>query len=349
MVFDSNSMTGAGGTWTFRDTLQRVSIRNESDKDIIINNIDVVTDEQPLAWLNPSQSVTLTFNVVREVAPTLIEITDTGGHSDIYINGTIENPIGTTSIVNTDGSVFATNDRGVTGSDGRQSLIRTHILNIRADENIGATGARVNIDIIDSAGLPLGIGFDTGRVADLTNQIFLGVENRFYTGQLVRYDAVATTIGGLTDGGYYYIIASPDGQSVKLATTLANALAGTAIDLAPAGALTDLHSLISAETFTADALGNISLDLKALLREAPAGGFYVVEIDRIKAGNTADVLLQASIEQFGDGQSGGLLVKAPALPAGGQTITISSGRCGSDPVAEPWRLRHRQHGSRVDL
>ncbi|WP_164773391.1 LEPR-XLL domain-containing protein, partial [Mesorhizobium sp. M7A.F.Ca.CA.004.01.1.1] len=319
VVFDSNSMIGAGGTWTFRDTLQRVSIRNESDKDIIINNIDVVTDEQPLAWLNPSQSVTLTFKVVREVAPTLVEITDTGGHSDIYINGTIDNPIGTTSIVNTDGSVFATNDRGVTGSDGRQSLIRTHILNIRADENIGATGARVNIDIVDSAGLPLGIGFDTGRVAGLTNQVFLGVENRFYTGQLVRYDAVTTAIGGLTDGGYYYIIASPDGQSVKLATTLTNALAGTAIDLAPGGALTDLHSLISAETFTTDALGNISLDLKALLREAPAGGFYIVEIDRINAGNTADVLLQASIEQFGDGLSGGLLVKAPALPAGGQT------------------------------
>ncbi|MBK5565795.1 LEPR-XLL domain-containing protein [Ensifer sp. SSB1] len=133
VVFDSKEMVGSGGTWTFRDTLQRVTIRNESDKDIIINNIDVVTDEQPLAWLNPSNSVTLTFNIEREVAPTLIEITDTGGRSDIYINGTIENPIGTTSIVNTDGSVFATNDRGVTGSDGRQSLIRTHILNIRAD------------------------------------------------------------------------------------------------------------------------------------------------------------------------------------------------------------------------
>ncbi|MBK5565794.1 hypothetical protein [Ensifer sp. SSB1] len=131
----------------------------------------------------------------------------------------------------------------------------------------------------------------------------------------MRYDAVSTAIGGLVDGGYYYVISSSDGLSVRLASTLANALAGVAINLSPSGPLTNQHSLISAETFTVDAFQNVNLDLKALLREDVAG-YYIVDIDRISAGDTANVLLQASVEQSGAGASGGVLVKAPSQAAG---------------------------------
>ena len=92
--------------------------------------------------------------------------------------------------------------------------------------------------------------------------------------------------------------------------------AGVAINLSPSGPLTNQHSLIAAETFTVDAVQNINLDLKALLREDLGGGYYIVEIDRISAGDSANVLLQASLEQSGAGASGGVLVKAPSQAAG---------------------------------
>ena len=39
----------------------------------------------------------LTFDIVREVRPTLVEVVNTGA-GDVLINGTVENPIGTTSV-----------------------------------------------------------------------------------------------------------------------------------------------------------------------------------------------------------------------------------------------------------
>ena len=73
MVFISSVIAGAGGTWTFRETLEWVRITNESDRDIEINNIDVTSSNKPLVWLNPDNSVPLTFTINAEVAPTLIE------------------------------------------------------------------------------------------------------------------------------------------------------------------------------------------------------------------------------------------------------------------------------------
>jgi hypothetical protein len=315
VVFFSDTITntGAEGTWTFRETLQRVDITNESHKDIIINDIAVVDGDQPLVWLNPSINRTIEFNIVHEVAPTLIEITNEG-NADIHLNGKIDNPIGTTSILNVNGSVFATMDRDLDpDSTNPQSLIRTHILRIEASESVGSDpdsdppGHRVNVDIVDSAGLPEDALFDTGRVSGLSDEIFLGQENRFFTGQLVQYHASSTEIGGLTDGDYYYAIVSSDKLRVQLAASLADALEGTEIDLTPGGSLTDEHTLTAAETFTVDADDNIYLDLKGLLREDASP--YIIEIDRISAGDTADVLLQASVEQFGDGLTGGVLVK----------------------------------------
>ena len=53
----------------------------------------------------------------------------------------------------------------------------------------------------------------------------------FETGDSVTYsDKTGTTLANLTDGGEHFII-KVDANTVKLATTASNAVAGTAIDL----------------------------------------------------------------------------------------------------------------------
>ncbi|HEY9182006.1 MAG TPA: hypothetical protein VIQ99_02330, partial [Gammaproteobacteria bacterium] len=328
VVFISSVIAGVGGTWTFRETLQRVRISNKSDKDIYINDIDVVDESQPLVWLDSRDTGIggtpgdMSFSIVQEVAPTLIEITNTG-NSDVYINGTIENPIGTTAILNSNGSVFATADRGVTTSGGpagtanHQSMIRTHILRVDASENVGSGAERLNVDVVDSDGLPEDIGFKSSQVGGASDEIVLGIQNQYVTGQLVQYNAAGTALGGLSDGGYYYTIVSADGLRVALAATLTDAKAGNALDIEPTGTLTDAHTLTAKESFTVDADQNIFLDLKGLKRQDSA--FHIIDIDRINAGDTVDVLLQTSLVQSGAGTSAGVLVDFDdANPAAGE-------------------------------
>ena len=55
------------------------------------------------------------------------------------------------------------------------------------------------------------------------------------TGSKVKHTAGPSAVGGLTNGSTYFVITS-GANTLKLATTLANALAGTAIDLTSRGA-----------------------------------------------------------------------------------------------------------------
>jgi hypothetical protein len=68
----------------------------------------------------------------------------------------------------------------------------------------------------------------------------------FITGDQITYSngggtSIITSTGSLTSGGTYYVI-KYDNDSIKLATTLANANAGTAIDLTGLGTGTS-HSI----------------------------------------------------------------------------------------------------------
>jgi hypothetical protein len=70
---------------------------------------------------------------------------------------------------------------------------------------------------------------------NITDNIITETSHNYITGQAVVYDdGGATAITGLTDGTTYYVIVV-DANSYKLATTAANALAGTAIDISGTG------------------------------------------------------------------------------------------------------------------
>ncbi|MEL6550929.1 MAG: hypothetical protein AAFQ54_11870 [Pseudomonadota bacterium] len=305
-----DSISGSGGTWTFRESAERVTIANASNLDIQINDIDVLEGRQPLVSFNPvtqaAGNVTINFDIEAEVAPSLVEITNTGT-GDVELNGVINNPIGTTTIVNTQGSVIATQPRD-------SSLIRSQTLNIDAASDVGIEGgARVNLDMVESAGVPVAFEFTTGQVSGLTDQIFLGQGNKFYTGQLVQYTAASTPIGGLVSGNFYYVEMSADNQAVTLFDNAG--LSGDAVDLSTSGSLANTHSFISAETLTVDAGNDAYLDIRALLRQDVAGD-YVVKVDRVAAGDDADVLLRATLEQSGQGFSSGVIVKYPTNEEG---------------------------------
>ena len=144
-------------TFTFSQTLSTVTITNNSPHELIIQNINVAaTTGVPQVELDSNaNNVSLLFNIKYSVAPTLINIEqnnlfDSSAH-DLVIDGTINNPIGKTVIINTNGNILSTTSRGMIGPDGNTSLIITNILDIEAPKgSIGTTSLRINIDLVQS-------------------------------------------------------------------------------------------------------------------------------------------------------------------------------------------------------
>jgi hypothetical protein len=101
-------INGTGGTWTFSDTLSKVTIINRSAKDLVLRNITVANSAVPEVHLTTvgAGATGLRFAIERAAAPTLVRVLNTSS-SSIKFNGTIENPIGTTSILNEGGSVVS--------------------------------------------------------------------------------------------------------------------------------------------------------------------------------------------------------------------------------------------------
>jgi hypothetical protein len=81
------------------------------------------------------------------------------------------------------------------------------------------------------------------------NTIIAEINHRFTTGDAVVYTmgVGGIAISGLVNGGIYYII-NNDANSIKLATTYANAIAGTAIELFPSSGTQ--HKLTKQDTIT---------------------------------------------------------------------------------------------------
>jgi hypothetical protein len=327
VVMRSTSVGGTGGTWVFRDTLQAVYITNLSNRDLILNSIDVLSSAQPLAWLaktDPSGAAApIRFDIRRDQAPTVIDIRNMTA-SNIFINGKIENPIGVTSIFNAGGDVRSTKVRGsttsygppVTPPDGRTSLIRTNIL--RVDVPLGSVGVgatqRLNVDIVDASGVPAGTTFRTGRVSPISNAIYLGFENQFYNGQLVQY-TTTDSFAELVPGHYYVVLVQPDGISIKLAET---ATPTTAIVLDRSSSVTlGAHTLTPALRFTVKApTDNAYLDIAAH-RRTGGTGTYTVVVDDITTGGTTDLLLRRSDNDPGTTLTAGIKVKFPESPGEG--------------------------------
>jgi hypothetical protein len=92
------------------------------------------------------------------------------------------------------------------------------------------------------------VAFDPAAAVDATSStIDLGPNQPFQTGDAVVYHSGGgDSVGGLTDGGTYYVIATDDPNQVQLAASRQDAYDGRAIALDPSVASGDGHSLSSA-------------------------------------------------------------------------------------------------------
>ena len=79
------------------------------------------------------------------------------------------------------------------------------------------------------------------------------------TGSKVKYTAGSVAVGGLTNGSTYFVIAS-NSNTLKLAKSLANALAGTAIDLTSTGTGTQTLTPVLVTRFSSNRYRNTKAD-----------------------------------------------------------------------------------------
>ena len=118
----------------------------------------------------------------------------------------------------------------------------------------------------------LGVGnhsLTTNQLNLTDNQISIPAHG-FSQGELVQYDSVGqTVIGGLVSGNPYYIILV-DGDNIKLASTLENANAGTAVDLTTVGA--GRHRILSLSK-SPDGTYTVNSVPTATTFTVPANGF----------------------------------------------------------------------------
>ena len=106
------------------------------------------------------------------------------------------------------------------------------------------------ISTVSDAAAGSAVTFDgsDGLVAILATDTIVKLAHGLTTGQAVQYSrGGGTAIEGLDEGGFYFVIRT-DAGNFKLATTLANANAGTAVDLVAVGAGTS-HTVTPVTTW----------------------------------------------------------------------------------------------------
>ncbi|MHB1243985.1 MAG: beta strand repeat-containing protein, partial [Gaiellaceae bacterium] len=308
-------ITGSGGTWEIQYTLPFVRITNLSSKTLVLNNINVVSTRQPLIWLSPDAggavSVSITFDLVNGGAATLVDVYNATS-STVSVNGTIENPVGTTAI-RTGGDVQATKVRESTGGDGRFSLIRTNILYLTTPAGgIGTAANRLNVDLVEASTFPRGLTFRTRRVNPVDGSILIGLIVPFFNGQQVRYTTAGSAIGGLTNGLYYWV-SIVDELRIQLSSspTLAPLLL---LNPATSSANTK-HTLTPSVRTTVEAAEDVWMDVQGRLRDPSVTDFHVL-LDQISSLQDVDILLREGVREVAAGSAVCVLVQWPASPGG---------------------------------
>jgi hypothetical protein len=160
----------------------------------------------------------------------------------------------------------------------------------------------------------------TGNHTLTTNQLNLA-DNQisipahgFSQGELVQYDSVGqAVVGGLSSGNPYYIILI-DGDNIKLASTLSNANAGTAVDLTTVGA--GVHRILSLSK-SPDGTYTVNSVPSATTFTVPANGF-VPNIEKLFTPRSSVDIQQNNLRILGHGFITG--TKVTYSTAGGTAI-----------------------------
>ncbi|KAA5541791.1 hypothetical protein FYK55_16405 [Roseiconus nitratireducens] len=152
-------INGDQGEFSMLDGYEFVSIINGSDKDLILNRIDVVNTAATNSSSPPrprivlvSDDVNIDFDLQRDIDPSLVDVQNLGA-GDLGLNGAINNPIGETFLYNSGGDI-------VNGADVTSFA---QLISLYTGKTAGTGSVLSNELDIDSAAGSVGAGA-TGRI-----------------------------------------------------------------------------------------------------------------------------------------------------------------------------------------
>ncbi|MFM8704188.1 MAG: calcium-binding protein, partial [Planctomycetia bacterium] len=157
------SVIGTDGTLFVRRGWEKVEITNASQNHLWLNGIDVIGKDSPVTVTIDTNTNAHEFAIVQDYVPTEIVVRNsaTYGAPNIYVRGTIENPLGTTRIGADRGSIY-TNQNG---------LVRARSAVLGAGKEIGRTPAfasggdtfgQFRVDLVQSGGQPTAMSTVSG-------------------------------------------------------------------------------------------------------------------------------------------------------------------------------------------
>ena len=165
-----------------------------------------------------------------------------GGDSTIVAQGTVivRSSANTNAAAFADGGAVTTEGGTTVGAAVAINAAETNNTATIAAANVTADGMTVEAVMLERVAT---VNASEPQTVDIAaNTIFVGNAEGLVNGEKVKYTAGGgTALQGLTDNTDYYVIVAGGGK-IKLATTMENALAGTAIDLQSQGA-GDAHKL----------------------------------------------------------------------------------------------------------
>ncbi|MGF1522702.1 MAG: DUF4347 domain-containing protein [Leptolyngbyaceae cyanobacterium] len=152
--------TASRPTFTYDFSNEDITITNLSDQNLILNNIFGAGDPNPEVIIdeNNANSDNFKFNIETGdlTSPNAANIVVTNeGTSDVFLNGQIQNPIGSTAITNNGGSILA---------DSPTHAIQSNSLDLDATGSIGTDDStRINAQLVELNGTAIDVDADAGE------------------------------------------------------------------------------------------------------------------------------------------------------------------------------------------
>lgn len=211
-----------------------------------------------------SVAAAITFNITTiDVSALIAGTTATPLAIDSEGALTVKSSANTDANAVADGSAKTTSSGTSVGAAVAVNAAETFNNAFIADASVAADGVTVEAVMTERK-----LDIDTLTTVDLDgNTIFVGDAQGLTTGEKVVYrNGGGSNIGGLTDGTDYFVITDSRGK-IKLATSAANATAGTAVDLTSLGS-GDSHKLERPDTAADDDItfdpDKLRLDIKGV-------------------------------------------------------------------------------------
>jgi hypothetical protein len=162
-VFDGvtppvGEISGMNGVFDSGAVLPEVSIQNQSNFDLILSDVLLSDASAEADVLLISESVVLEFDVAGPGSGfnPIVDVVNSGT-GDVTVAGLVDNPIGTTHVENTGGSIF--------GSAGAADALRGHSVELVSAGVIGTSQNRLAVELVRYGSFVT--GFNASAIGDI--------------------------------------------------------------------------------------------------------------------------------------------------------------------------------------